>query len=70
MNTHKSMSLTNEKMNAELLNTLDFLVDKAYHIANMEIPKLSKWEKIGYMLAGFGLLAFIQWIIQTVLGRF
>ena len=77
MNTHKSLGdkITksilplNQSIDGELLNTLDFLVDKEYHKANMEIPKLSRWEKISYMFVGFGVLFFILEIIKAITGR-
>ena len=71
LKTHKSFDLgTGEKIDGELLNTLDFLVDKAYHQANMEIPKMSKWEKIAYLFAGIGLFYLITEILKTIVGRF
>ena len=69
LKTHKSFDLgTNKDVDAEIINTLSFLVDEKYHEANMKVPKMKKWEKIAYMLAGMGLIYFITQIIRAVLG--
>lgn len=70
LKTHKSFDLgTNKDVDAKILNTLAYLVDEKYHEANTKIPKLKRWEKIAYMLAGMGLIYFITQILKIILGN-